>query len=165
MRGATKRGDKENDKGSISIHAPRAGSDFNAAKSMVEQSISIHAPRAGSDPAYIATASKDTISIHAPRAGSDQTALTNWARMIHFNPRSPCGERQIPRPCQRKGDAYFNPRSPCGERRTVFRRLDYPMIFQSTLPVRGATELAAAAAIITTISIHAPRAGSDHWDE
>ena len=34
-------------------------------------------------------------------------------------------------------------------------------IFQSTPPVRGATELAAAAAIITTISIHAPRAGSD----
>ena len=34
-------------------------------------------------------------------------------------------------------------------------------LFQSTPPVRGATELAAAAAIITTISIHAPRAGGD----
>ena len=37
-------------------------------------------------------------------------------------------------------------------------------LFQSTPPVRGATELAAAAAIITTISIHAPRAGGDDKD-
>ena len=59
--------------------------------------------------------------------------------MIHFNPRSPCGERRILRrrslqPCiisihaPRVGSdrfpdfykmisSYFNPRSPCGERR------------------------------------------------
>ena len=67
--------------------------------------------------------------------------------MIHFNPRSPCGERRILRrrslqPCiisihaprvgsdtnRVKRDLYtihFNPRSPCGERRlVVFRRIN-----------------------------------------
>ncbi len=39
----------------------------------------------------------------------------------NFNPRSPCGERQMfsPAPCGASG--YFNPRSPCGERRKAYR--------------------------------------------
>ena len=58
----------------------------------------------------------------------------------NFNPRSPCGERQMfsPAPCGASG--YFNPRSPCGERlacRVPF--ISPPSVFQSTLPVRGAT--------------------------
>ena len=82
------------------------------------------------------------------------------------------------------GHTYFNPRSPCGERRPQMYRNVQKEVFQSTLPVRGATScrnlwynihvgfqstlpvrgatcdsdrLAAAIAI----SIHAPRAGSD----
>ena len=58
--------------------------------------------------------------------------------MIHFNPRSPCGERQI---------------------------LDYNDItialFQSTLPVWGATGYSAPTSKSFAISIHAPRVGSD----
>ena len=55
----------------------------------------------------------------------------------------------------------FNPRSPCGERRP--RPLSVPMcsLFQSTLPVRGATYMPGLAALHQVISIHAPRAGSD----
>ena len=55
-----------------------------------------------------------------------------------FNPRSPCGERHI-------GTSFtiylinFNPRSPCGERLSALKEI----------------------ARVTTISIHAPRVGSD----
>ena len=77
--------------------------------------ISIHAPRVGSDDNYGMKVAYLEISIHAPRVGSDSAALSGWTRPLYFNPRSPCGERQ-----QHSFSAdilfYFNPRSPCGER-------------------------------------------------
>ena len=103
--------------------------------------ISIHAPRAGSDAALICKQLDQMgISIHAPRAGSD----------LIFTKRQTEGE-------------YFNPRSPCGERPngTPFRRA--VIIFQSTLPVRGATLPRGGLLPRRCISIHAPRAGSDIW--
>ena len=56
------------------------------------------------------------ISIHAPRGGSDffDGILST-------------------------GDDYFNPRSPWGERRTAKKANQPPALFQSTLPVGGAT--------------------------
>ena len=105
-------------------------------------------------------------------------------RPIDFNPRSPCGERQLPA-LQRGTDGHFNPRSPCGERHfnDVYSVLldDISIhaprvgsdltngvsamstpLFQSTLPVWGATSLAAdTIPAIAVISIHAPRVGSD----
>ena len=79
----------------------------------------------------------------------------------NFNPRSPCGERQrfSPAPCGASG--YFNPRSPCGERRLYAESRLAEYKFQSTLPVRGATAASIFASNIPSISIHAPRAGSD----
>ena len=59
-------------------------------------------------------------------------------RPIDFNPRSPCGERQLPA-LQRGTDGHFNPRSPCGERH-----------FNDVYSV-----------LLDDISIHAPRVGSD----
>ena len=56
------------------------------------------------------------ISIHAPRVGSDHAAILHPLQIVNFNPRSPCGERlQLP--------------------------LDQALLslFQSTLPVWGAT--------------------------
>ena len=83
----------------------------------------------------------------------------------NFNPRSPCGERQMfsPAPCGASG--YFNPRSPCGERpRLPFLPRTF-RAFQSTLPVRGATRLQGSVYFSALgISIHAPRAGSDNMD-
>ena len=102
--------------------------------------ISIHAPRAGSDYAFTGVHRKcNAISIHAPRAGSDhpQPMLPRWC--MHFNPRSPCGERRAVRFAARLTDS-----------------------FQSTLPVRGATRRPKRTyQRDETISIHAPRAGSD----
>ena len=54
----------------------------------------------------------------------------------------------------------FNPRSPCGERQLGDNGMSVPVGFQSTLPVWGATGVRAALAV-QEISIHAPRVGSD----
>ena len=56
------------------------------------------------------------ISIHAPRAGSDQVIRVYVQNATYFNPRSPCGERRCMRPA-----------------------CSVSSVFQSTLPVRGAT--------------------------
>ena len=57
------------------------------------------------------------ISIHAPHAGSDPLKVPHFAPSFDFNPRSPCGERRR----QLKEIFMFG-------------------IFQSTLPMRGATK-------------------------
>ncbi len=103
--------------------------------------------------------------------------------MPHFNPRSPCGERPFA-PMFRAAMYYFNPRSPCGERRPKTELSPIWTLFQSTLPVRGATgsrawhwppdndfnprspcgerQMALSyKGMSQAISIHAPRAGSD----
>mgnify|MGYP004714141563 FL=1 len=84
--------------------------------------------------------SRMAISIHAPRTGSDNSIRTrNIQTALHFNPRSPHGERRgCPTVCcDRK--KHFNPRSPHGERLSFF---DFTRV-------------------ALYISIHAPRTGSD----
>ncbi len=79
--------------------------------------ISIHAPRTGSDGTRCwRTSTTSAISIHAPRTGSDPFALQNRALFVHFNPRSPHGERPE-QPAEHASGQQF----------------------QSTLPARGAT--------------------------
>ena len=101
------------------------------------------------------------ISIHAPREGSDGLKFCLKKVVLHFNPRSPRGERPVdgvsctmwelisihaPRegsdsasgPTMRKTE-NFNPRSPRGERRWYNDALIGVEAFQSTLPARGAT--------------------------
>ena len=80
------------------------------------QNISIHAPRVGSDQEYIDLVEEAQISIHAPRVGSDWTAIILIAHLEYFNPRSPCGERPFPS-----------------------HVISSSLVFQSTLPVWGAT--------------------------
>ena len=79
-----------------------------------------------------------SISIHAPRVGSDTRAAAASTSSHYFNPRSPCGERRS-RPVVHVGRCNFNPRSPCGERRPRRSRRLMQRLFQSTLPVWGAT--------------------------
>ena len=147
---------------SISIHAPRAGGDnakLNAPKSaQAFQStppvrgatcfwgaplpfifISIHAPRAGGDAGRLPFCRRRRISIHAPRAGGD-SVMRGWTWTA----------------------SYFNPRPPCGGRPPHTSGHTGCFQFQSTPPVRGATQLQQRPAANATISIHAPRAGGDH---
>ena len=116
-RGATYYDTPEKVERWISIHAPRTGSDkprngvvlrqqifqstlpargatYTAVALHLERKISIHAPRTGSDADAVLLEKRLGISIHAPRTGSD--ALFRWFLQnvkLHFNPRSPHGER------------------------------------------------------------------------
>ena len=78
----------------ISIHAPRVGSDCQIGRSTQPADISIHAPRVGSDGAVTDAPTTPIISIHAPRVGSDHLSQQPRTGRSNFNPRSPCGERQ-----------------------------------------------------------------------
>ena len=101
----------------ISIHAPRVGSDAQEADHAFDYAeISIHAPRVGSDTSVYLVGWLDFISIHAPRVGSD----TVWDARTSF-------------------PDDFNPHSPCGERPVMTDLMVNELIFQSTLPVWGAT--------------------------
>ena len=123
----------------ISIHAPRTGSDQLGDSIFRLREISIHAPRTGSDVTSIQPAKKmEGISIHAPRTGSDETLLQRGWFTEDFNPRSPHGERR------KHHWGHLNPRR-----------------FQSTLPARGATAYHRLTDEREAISIHAPRTGSD----
>ena len=122
----------------ISIHAPRVGSDVTNPDSRLQLPISIHAPRVGSDSRLGVIDGSILISIHAPRVGSDHG---------------------FSRPGAVGG--YFNPRSPCGERLLVATAFRSTSLFQSTLPVWGATSCSIGGSSDRMISIHAPRVGSD----
>ena len=121
----------------ISIHAPREGSDqFDHSQTFLLP-ISIHAPREGSDVPAVCVGRGDMISIHAPREGSDRepddgTALGKIS--IHApregsdgNIPKPVGQALISIHAPREGSdddknhrahqsRNFNPRSPRGER-------------------------------------------------
>ena len=79
------------------------------------------------------------ISTHAPRAGSDAVSCPWPGRNSNFNPRSPCGERpglfnNI------VGTVLFQPTLPVrGATPAIMRSGSGNLRFQPTLPVRGAT--------------------------
>ena len=124
--------------------------------------ISIHTPHAGSD----CTTQLDRYRLfnfnpHSPCGERLVLLERNSAIASYFNPHSPCGERlyddqetvridriSIHTPhagsdiCwirQLLSESYFNPHSPCGERLLPNPAEARPCIFQSTLPMRGAT--------------------------
>ena len=148
--------------GGISIHAPHAGSDFSNFVQLLCPRISIHAPHAGSDCLAPGNGLKRRISIHAPHAGSDMK-ISSWpAARDNFNPRSPCGERRCcrcncaaaekisihaPHAGSDGGSGFKLPTdkisihaphagSDMGQQKE--KRCHY--LFQSTLPMRGATD-------------------------
>ena len=123
------------------------------------------------------------ISIHAPRVGSDQKNLHTEAENEYFNPRSPCGERRddgkaymmeqlisihAPRVgsdvqvvCMANANTIFQSTLPVWGATTKWGKCDSILVFQSTLPVWGATAAFASLRTYPVISIHAPRVGSD----
>ena len=147
------------------------------------------------------------ISIHAPRVGCDSGhrhpqwchrrfqsthpvwGATPWKtykgpKRLNFNPRTPCGVRQLYTQVKDPATEDFNPRTPCGVRRIRQRPwptssdfnprtpcgvrlyiLIPPIVphrrFQSTHPVWGATCRHMRSCRSLEISIHAPRVGCD----
>ena len=146
----------------ISIHAPRTGSDFRRSVKgfppkyfnprsphgerrrqeplgTVCPEISIHAPSTGSDRWDRPKTSGKGISIHAPRTGSDERIYQHLTFTHGFQSTLPARGATSSTFADLLGSAHFNPRSPHGERRAGESRL------------RRAD----------SISIHAPRTGSD----
>ena len=101
------------------------------------------------------------ISIHAPRVGSDHRPHNRRRRHSNFYPRSPRGERLLLR-FRIQILKYFYPRSPRGERPTpaVVGSLTTPNFYPRS-PRGERLDMVVCLVRFTTISIHAPRVGSD----
>ena len=74
------------------------------------------------------------ISIHVLRVEDDLSPYKVYYIRRYFNPRPPCGGRQV-QIQQRKRQKNFNPRPPCGGRRDFFVPYPHPLQFQSTSSV------------------------------
>ena len=151
----------------ISIHASREGSDgdWNIFEGQVF--ISIHASREGSDIFFLLfLAAFRAISIHASREGSDsQSPLSGGREFLfqstlpareatekectghlpasHFNPRFPRGKRQFPVALNAIGFSISIHASREGSDHAVAEQTVPAPEFQSTLPAREATHMAA----------------------
>ena len=186
-RGATPDGaERISRRKAISTHAPRTGSDGARTRPSrtsatfqptlpargatraqgVEQVnhlvISTHAPRTGSDGHDPAERRNRHISTHAPRTGSDPIGFQiKPVSPADFNPRSPHGERRISVPAFATIWSYFNPRSPHGER--LCRRLPAPrgQYFNPRSPHGERRYDLSDSTLLSSISTHAPRTGSD----
>ncbi len=125
-------------------------------------SISIHAPREGSDcPARSREHDFAHISIHAPREGSDLSVLPKSPYFSKFQSTLPVKGATVfvvpPPP-----PLLFQSTLPVkGATPPMLLPCDMVSIFQSTLPVKGATRLNQVHLVLNYISIHAPREGSD----
>ena len=140
VRGATNTSGSSTGAFLISIHAPRAGSDFfHRAPEARGFGISIHAPRAGSDHQILSCCPHKNISIHAPRAGSDQLSAVCSRTKLSFQSTLPVRGATYECAFLPQTNSHFNPRSPCGERLAACACAAPAVAFQSTLPVRGAT--------------------------
>ena len=79
------------------------------------------------------------ISIHAPRAGGDEKIPPDVMADVDFNPRPPCGGRQVARRAHTRiiNISIHAPRAGGDLRRRLMSNM--AKAFQSTPPVRGAT--------------------------
>ena len=146
---------------SISIHAPRVGSDrvsvlskhqanhFNPRSPCGERRSPLRnggqlpgfqstLPVWGATPVIFLVGRLLHISIHAPRVGSDPAPLHQAVAPI-FQSTLPVWGATSPSQLRHPQTAHFNPCSPCGERRTALRQSLNGLRFQSMLPVWGAT--------------------------
>ena len=124
----------------ISIHAPLAGSDCTASRwSMICPLFQSTLPLRGATPDTLTTSTPVFISIHAPLAGSDDDRARKAEENLRISIHAPLAgsDRRSCRSTVRR--SYFNPRSPCGERLTELVPIIRRQLFQSTLPLRGAT--------------------------
>ena len=143
-------------------------------------------PLRGATIAPVATSESIEISTHAPLAGRDDIKVSGAAGKGYFNPRAPCGARQMSyqamnqamefqptrplrgatraRPSTRRKAANFNPRAPCGARPSFFTSIPETTEFQPTRPLRGATCTHRIFGHESGISTHAPLAGRDHTE-
>ena len=124
----------------ISIHAPRAGSDVKkrhkaAILKLFQSTLPVRGATRFAPDVCRGLLFQSTLPVRGATFG--RRAGDSGAG--YFNPRSPCGERRITFLVCCANCCNFNPRSPCGERRLNVQNIHISFLFQSTLPVRGAT--------------------------
>ena len=100
------------------------------------------------------------ISIHAPLAGCDYGQRDIWVILIDFNPRTPCGVRLI-QFVNSVQLILFQSTHPLRGATQLFLQCCQSYKFQSTHPLRGATRALREELTRMEISIHAPLAGCD----
>ena len=140
MRGATKQGQSIIRHYQFQSTLPVRGAtiyrfppDHNHAR------ISIHAPRAGSDYSFVCRAAYQRDFNPRSPCGERLSCVIRCKFIRDFNPRSPCGERpELSR--NLKSYKEFQSTLPVrGATRDSSAASDAFLSFQSTLPVRGAT--------------------------
>ncbi len=149
---------------SISIHAPREGSDFPSRfiRSNRVTFQSTLPARGATAPCPVTDPVVTVISIHAPREGSDHHHADKIAKLSRdFNPRSPRGERPARFRIGRRSDPFQSTLPARGATTLSSVFIKKIVEFQSTLPARGATYDKIKLSYENKISIHAPREGSD----
>ena len=97
-------------------------------------------PLRGATSSFLITPRSCRFQSTLPLRGATRTRYEGRPSVRYFNPHSPCGER--PSPFHTPISTWdFNPHSPCGERPSETNKLTAQnLIFQSTLPLRGATK-------------------------
>ena len=73
--------------------------------------------------------------------GATPERVTSLLSYTDFNPRTPCGVRRLRLRLCRHSLLYFNPRTPCGVRPKTTCGALWRALFQSTHPMRGATQI------------------------
>ena len=137
MRGATLGVWIENCDWIVSIHAPHAGRDCDMDAYGESRGVSIHAPHAGRDPVIIDVVHDYQVSIHAPHAGRDDG-----------------GDAQAP-------DQSVSIHAPhAGRDESALNRFARGFLFQSTRPMRGATQRVRACNILVTFQSTRPMRGA-----
>ena len=96
-----------------------------------------------------------------PLRGATATDFGQGKRTLDFNPHSPCGERLFVGGMDAKHDTISIHTPLAGSDPDSHTVTEAGSIFQSTLPLRGATEVPAVCGVGDFISIHTPLAGSD----
>ena len=160
--GATPPNISDRRKTHISIHAPRVGSDarqpgiglirsdFNPRSPCGERqswnaggtatmAFQSTLPVWGATGLAINDLFGSAISIHAPRVGSDAEGRKPLYLRYHFNPRSPCGERQKIANGEKTLELFQSTLPVWGATVVMLSFSVLTFLFQSTLPVWGAT--------------------------
>ena len=120
---------------------PARGATWFERANAGSRKISIHAPRTGSDVNLYLLKIASIISIHAPRTGSDMGRVGDSICAHDFNPRSPHGERPgklLTAMIYTLRISIHAPRTG-SDRPSASAHQERDLIFQSTLPARGAT--------------------------
>ena len=126
-------------------------------------SISIHAPRKGSDPfgSQIYQCFR-MISIHAPRKGSDIQVGVMRGDSLDFNPRSPQRERRNTLSANTYTNTFQSTLPAKGATEYV-SLVDFDFDISIHAPRKGSDVIHIQLPQISMISIHAPRKGSDRY--